>query len=359
MVETAYNWARHELRPAPPIPWNRRLAMWRRGFFAEATLLYDFPNNDPSEYLSDYRHMRCEPLVAWRWLFKHKLALRAYLLSMGLRQPETVAYIHEGQIVADPFGGSPRAISPEELAALLRKDGSEYLVKPEDGGGGRDAFLLSCEQGNLVQRRGEVVQPLDLAVYLRKLASSGLPRATLVERRIEQAGVSHTLFPGSGNTVRVLTLWSAVDREPFIPHAVQRIGTRDTVPTDNWTGGGISAPVDLGSGRLGPGRMHPFKGKRTELRYASHPDTGARIDGMVLPYWNRITETVLRAATALPFNRVAGWDVLVDRDEVPVILEANGNSDIDLHQVHGGLLRDSRTRRFFEVSGIISPARGA
>ena len=321
--------------------------MWRQGFFAESALLYDFPNNDPSEYVTDYRHLRCESVVAWRWLFKHKLALRAYLLSMGFRQPETVAYFHEGHIIADPFGGSPRAVSAAELEALLREGGTEYLVKPEDSGGGRDAFLLSCEGDRLLRRRGEVVQPLEIAAYLRELEGSGLPRATLVERRIEQAGVPHRLFPGSANTIRVLTLWSAADREPFIAHAVHRIGTRDTVPTDNWSGGGISVAVDLDSGVLGAGRRHPLKGKPTEPRYPSHPDTGAPIESTVLPYWGRVRETVLRAATALPFNRVAGWDVLVDRDEVPVILEANGNSDVDVHQVHGGLLRDERIRKFF------------
>jgi hypothetical protein len=154
MLETGYNWARHELGSAPPIPFRQRLSMWRRGFFAEAALLYDFPTNDPGEYLNDYRHLRCEPLVAWRWLYKHKLALRTRLLSMGLRQPETVAYIYEQQIVAGPLTGSPRTISPDELAALLCREGTEYLAKPEDGGGGRDAFLLRCEQGRLVRQRG-------------------------------------------------------------------------------------------------------------------------------------------------------------------------------------------------------------
>jgi hypothetical protein len=46
---------------------------------------------------------------------------------------------------------------------------------------------------------------------------------------------------------------------------------------------------------------------------------------------------------------MAGWDVLVTSGGEPVIIEGNGNSDIDLFQVHGGLLADPRIRRFHEA----------
>jgi hypothetical protein len=73
----------------------------------------------------------------------------------------------------------------------------------------------------------------------------------------------------------------------------------------------------------------------------------------VLPGWDRIRETVLRAAATMPCNRMAGWDVLVDADGVPVIIEGNGNSDVNLLQVHGGLLADPRVRRFYAAFGAV------
>ena len=190
-------------------------------------------------------------------------------------------------------------------------------MKPEDGGGGRDIFLLESRDGALVRRRGQAAEPFEPASYLRTLQNSGIPRATLVERRMLQAPFWNELFPGSANTIRVLTLWTPGEPAPFVAHAVQRMGTADTVPTDSWSGGGISAPVSLDTGRLGVGRTHPLKGAR------------------------------------LPFNPVSGWDVIVDRDGQPVILEANANSDIDLHQVHGGLLADARVRRFYQAVGVV------
>jgi hypothetical protein len=46
----------------------------------------------------------------------------------------------------------------------------------------------------------------------------------------------------------------------------------------------------------------------------------------------------------------------VDSEGVPVILEANGNSDVNLLQVHGGLLAEPRIRRFYESYGVLAPA---
>jgi hypothetical protein len=36
-----------------------------------------------------------------------------------------------------------------------------------------------------------------------------------------------------------------------------------------------------------------------------------------------------------------------------VILEANGNSDVNLLQVHGGLLRDPAIRQFYQAVGVV------
>jgi hypothetical protein len=55
----------------------------------------------------------------------------------------------------------------------------------------------------------------------------------------------------------------------------------------------------------------------------------------------------------VPFIRYAGWDVLVDDGGTPVIIEGNNNTDLDLFQVHGGLLRDPRVRRFYETCKVL------
>jgi hypothetical protein len=215
--------------------------------------------------------------------------------------------------------------------------------------------MLHYREADFWVQRGRQEDRFELEDFLTRLSyrKHGSARAILIERRLQQGDFWRGLFPDSANTLRIQTLWTPGEPAPFVARAVQRIGTADTVPTDNWSGGGISAPVELATGQLGEGRMHPLKGKRREQRFTHHPDTGAPIAGAVLPGWERVLDVVLRAAASVPFNRMAGWDVLVDREGEPVILEANGNSDVNLLQVHGGLLTDPRIRQFYQTVGVL------
>lgn len=356
-LKTGYGWLKHEKNDHSHLALSQRLAAWRRGFFAESALLYDLTRNDPRDYLSDYaRAARCREINPHNEFFNHKLVLRSFLLAMGFRQAETVALLYEGNILSNPFRGDARQIEPQELEDQLASTGRNYIVKPEDGACGQGLFLLEQRGGALIRRSGHTTAPFDLPSLLRETGSDQpRPRMTFIEEQLDQAPFWEHLFPESANTIRVLTLWTPGDAAPFIARAVQRIGTPDTVPTDNWSTGGISAPIDLESGRLGEGRLNPLKkGSATAGSVTRHPATGGQIAGAVLPYWAEIQDTVLRAAASLPFNRIAGWDVMVAPDGVPVIIEANGDSDINLLQVHGGLLADARIRRFYEVTGGVA-----
>jgi hypothetical protein len=342
------------------LPLTRKLDLWRRGFFAESETIYNLGRNNPDDYISDFQHLvHCSRINAWGGFYDHKMVLRSYLMAIGHRQANTVALILDRQILLHPYDGKACYVSAEELVDVLRRNGGEakYIVKPEDGLCGEDIFLLTHRDGQFWRQRGRAVEPLDVAGFVSQAKTSrrkGQPSATLIEERLQQGAFWARLFPESANTMRLLTLWHPSEKKPFVARAVQRVGTADTVPTDNWSGGGISVPIDPATGRLGLGRMHPVKGHRKEQVFETHPDTDAQLAGAVIPGWDRITATVLQAAGRLPFNRIGGWDVLVDASDTPIILEANGNSDVNLLQVHRGLLDEPRIRRFYEALDVIS-----
>jgi hypothetical protein len=356
-LKTGYGWLKHEKNGHVDLALSEKLNAWRRGFFAESAMLYDLARNDPRDYLSDYtRAARCREINPHNEFFNHKLVLRSFLLAMGFRQAETVALLYEGRILSNPFRGDARQMEPGALEEQLASSGRNYIVKPEDGACGRGLFLVEQQGGELVRRRGRETVPFDLPALLRETGiDQPRPRMTFIEEQLEQASFWERLFAESANSIRVLTLWTPGEPAPFIARAVQRIGTPDTVPTDNWSAGAISAPIDLESGTLGAGRVNPMKkGRGMADRVTQHPITGAQVAGAVLPHWYRVRDTVLRAAASLPFNRIAGWDVLVTSEDVPVIIEANGDTDINLLQVHGGLLADPRIRQFYEVTAGVA-----
>jgi Sugar-transfer associated ATP-grasp len=328
-----------------PFSWRHKLQWWPRGFRADTAAVYDLSRNDWRDYVSDYaRVYRCVNINPARAFFDQKLMLRAFLLAQGFPQTETLAFSDRGHVLLNPLSDRPTPVSIHELERLLLEDGGRFVVQPEGRGRGTGVFLVTSDNGVLTRQRGRDVAPF-------KLAHCEGP--TLVERMIEQGAFWRALSPLSANTIRAVTMWTPGDAAPFIGCAVQRIGTADTMPTDNWSGGGICARIDVATGRMGMGRMHPLKSGRTRTEYEAHPDTGARIHGVVIPHWDTVRDTVLRAATTLPSNRYIGWDVFVDDAGRAIIGEGSANTDVNLLQVHGGLLADPAVRRFYESCGAL------
>jgi hypothetical protein len=328
-----------------PFPLTSKVRAWRHGFQAESAALYDFPRNDPRDYVSEYqRSYRCSKINPENDIFRLKLMWRSFMLNMGFPQAETVAVVTAHDILMHPFSDRRRYVSYGEFERLLAEDGGRFIVKPEGGERGVGVLALQARDGVLLSQHGPEARPIRRADY---------GRLAIVERMLVPHQFWRDLFPQSTNTIRALTLWTPGDELPFLARAVQRVGTRATMPTDNWSGGGVCAPIDLATGRLGKARIHPLAASGSREPFTHHPDSGARIEGGVLPHWDAVRETVLRAATTLPVNRYIGWDVLVDESGAPVIIEANGNTGLQMVQVESGLLTDPAIRRFYERCGVV------
>ena len=338
-------WMAREEKPRAKFPWRDKLHWWPRGFLAESASLYDLPRKNASDYVTDYarrhRFRKINPVPA---IFDHKLLMRVALLQAGFAQAETVATIAPGHIQLWPLGDERRTVSTAELTERLLADGGPFVIKPESSTRGQGVAILERANGALVQRRGLHAQPFALRTG---------PGIRIIERMLVQGEFWQRLNPTSANSIRIVTMWTPGDTAPFVGMAVQRIGTSATAPTDNFSGGGVCAPIDLATGRLGAARRKPEHGGGAHVVYTHHPDSGVPIEGEVVPHWDKVCDTVVRATQALPYIRYAGWDVLVDDTGTPVIIEGNNNTDVNLFQVHGGLLRDPRVRRFYEACGVL------
>jgi hypothetical protein len=172
----------------------------------------------------------------------------------------------------------------------------------------------------------------------------------LVCEFIEQAPYAAELYPGSANTLRMLSMWDPETDEPFVTFAVQRIGTERSAPVDNFSRGGLSAEVDLVSGELNQAVHSPYTGSLDW--HDTHPETGAQIAGVEVPDWRALRDGILDIAAQFPQLPYVGWDVLITDEGEFTIIEANSCTDVTL-QVHRPLLDDPRARRFYEHHDII------
>ncbi len=323
-------------------PLAEKLRWWPRGFRVQSARLYGFPAIDPGDYVPDfivsYRHDRFNPAEA---LFTHKLARRAMLLASGAEQLETVAVLWRGRVVLQPFSAGHHSISPVELERWLIADGGDFVIKPESDERGRGVALIRSENGRLLQRSGPGERPFTIEEYANRL--------TMVERQAEQAAFWRDFFPETVNTIRLLTIWPR-DARPFLAAATQKIGTDASVPADNFARGGLAATIDVETGRLRAARMR----RDVRERIARHPETGAPIEGVVLPGWPELAAEILRIASGFPGDCFVGWDVFRDSAGSIVVIEANGGTaSVQIMQLERGLLRDPRVRAFYEEIGVL------
>jgi hypothetical protein len=83
-------------------------------------------------------------------------------------------------------------------------------------------------------------------------------------------------------------------------------------------------------------------------RYEAHPESGARIAGVFLPFWTEVREGLLEVCRAVPFLRYVGWDIIITEDGFK-ILEGNNHSGVNSIQTHAPLLVNPAVRRFYNA----------
>ena len=365
VVETL---AGREVVSGVPLPLSRRLSLWRHGFTSRSGVLFGVGPGTYDDYLSDYRLELLDDLGGdWGDVPANKLA--GHLLFGASREhlPDLYGVVDDGHVYRDyptvvspptsgvDAGDRPAQPTDDGLGQASHREAGEWVAsvldetgtlvcKPAYGFGGEGVHVCRATEDGVVvdgerRSRGAFVEWVD-----------GLS-ATLVTGYVEQADYAARLFPDAVNTLRVLTLWDPETDAPFVADAVQRIGTQESAPVDNWSRGGLSAAVRE-DGTLSAGARWDADSRRLEW-FESHPDGGAQIEATTVPDWDAIRAGVLDLARTVPYLPRVGWDVVVTGDGEFVLLELNGHAGIETLQVHRPHLDDSRVRRVYESYGAI------
>lgn len=355
--------AKYELKwgPSVDISWNRRLWLWRRGFTSESDLLFDINEENYRDFLSTVEQERSMDIASdWTPTASNKLVGHLLYGSVPEHLPELYGLIEKGTLKRiSPTMDVPAWQQRSESASAAtdggrvpQYEGSEWVDSYLDE---RNALVLKPvygRAGNGVLVCRKVPDSNEYEVNgTRKTRSEfvalveGLDEYLATEF-VEQADYADRLFPDATNTLRVMTFWDYEADEPFIPAVVQRIGSRESAPTDNWSGGGISAELTE-DGTLGRGAQ--WLSSEGEVRwFDTHPDTGSQITGASVPNWSTMREQILELASMYPYFPKVGWDILPTGDGTFKIIELNPRAGTRSIQVHSPLLEDPRVRRFYE-----------
>src|SRR5439155_15525718 len=126
----------------------------------------------------------------------------------------------------------------------------------------------------------------------------------LVEEYLLQDPAWARFNASSVNTVRPWTVFR--HGQAITLFAYFRMGRRGSLVDNIWAGG-LVASVDLSTGRLSAAH----DGEPTRRTFSVHPDTGAQIEGAVLPRFHEVQELAGRCVTVFPHLNFSRLDIAI------------------------------------------------
>lgn len=200
-------------------------------------------------------------------------------------------------------------ISKEEAISRCQNLGGAVIKPTLFGHWGEGVKLFHTDNGHIPE--------LDISVAD---LFSNYNKNFIIQSKLEQHPDLAKLNPSSVNTIRVLSYRR--ENEVIILYAVIRIG-RMGKTVDNETAGGIKADIDLATGRI---KGLAF-GNSTE-KDMPQTDSGVVLDKYLIPSFPKVLEFVKDLHQRLPFFKLVGWDISVDTNGNPVMIEWNRSAEL-------------------------------
>lgn len=191
----------------------------------------------------------------------------------------------------------------------------QFVVKPARGSGGGGIVLVTDRlKEGFVKPSGEVILKEDLVYHISGILSGiysleGLEDRALIEGLVIPDPIFAAITYQGVPDIRIIVYQGV----PLM--AMVRLPTRSSDGKANLHQGAIGVGIDLKSGRTGKGVHH-------SLVIDCHPDTGNPVGDIPVPYWEKMLGMAARSSemTGLGF---LGVDLVVDRDQGPLLLEFN------------------------------------
>ncbi len=222
---------------------------------------------------------------------------------------------HARQIPAPATYGVVRRQGDIRRLRDILEGRADFVVKPAQGAEGRGIVVAAGHDAEaVITPMGHRISWPDLGYHVATILSglyslAGQTDVAILEERI----IPHPLFEGIavGGTpdIRVV-LYRHV---PVM--AMVRLPTRASGGRANLHQGAVAAGVDLRSGRT-------LGGVCRDRAIALHPDTGAPIQGCVIPDFHLLLMAAMHLADGLELGYL-GVDFVLDAARGPVVLEAN------------------------------------
>jgi hypothetical protein len=236
-------------------------------------------------------------------------------LGLAMRVPETVARVLRGRL-AD----ANRAPSTVEEAVGRASEGGETEV------------ILKQAIGSMAGKAVKVVPVSELPSALAPLLGKReLFNDHVVQRLVRQHESLAAFNPTSVNTLRIMTYRSRAG-VVLVSSVFRAGGVGNRV--DNQSRGGVAVGIVEGVLRE---TGHAGADHTGYTALEAHPGSGVRFAGFVVPGWRAAVEACIASHCRIPTLDLLSWDVAIDTDSQPVLIEINTVlQSLLMHQMENG-----------------------
>lgn len=211
-----------------------------------------------------------------------------------------------------------KPVNINEAINEIGKNGKQLIIKPSiDSGGGKKVVAFKVT-GHTTSYNNLSIEEL-LKVYKKDF---------IVQEFLEQSDTMGKLNPSSLNTLRVISYLN--DDGVNIISTTARVGGLNS-HTDNYSSGGLLCGVD-DDGKI------KTKGYSKKGEALDHTFSGAELMGYVVPNYNLVVDMVKSVHVRLPYFKLVSWDIAINKDNKPVLVEYNTyNQGLEVQIVTGPL----------------------
>lgn len=227
-----------------------------------------------------------------------------------VKQPQSIMHNVNGRFYESILGGVELPVN-QAIDKLLAEP--EYIVKPAiESGRGRDVTLVKGEK-----TKYEIQGILD-----------GFGADYVIQRLVTQHPTLSLLNPTSLNTCRVYTYRPVGKTEYVVLGAAVRFGGKGAYRDNACTGGGFCKVHTDGH----------IDDRICQYRFWDRRSLSEEkgLKNLIFPSYDAVIDTCLKMHRSLPYLDLIGWDIAVDEDGTPVLIELNQYPDCEFIQLFNG-----------------------
>jgi len=214
------------------------------------------------------------------------------------------------------------------LAELLSSY-EDFVVKPCRGSGGEGILVIASRDkkpDHFIRASQQIISLEELQYHIRNTihglySLGGQPDEAIIEYRVKVDPLFTDIAVRGVPDIRVITFLGV----PVM--AMLRLPTYRSGGRANLHQGAVGVGIEMSSGRT-------MKGVQKTTVISKHPDTGATLEGVQLPGWDKI----LRMASTVQTESKLGYlgvDIVLDEEKGPLILEINARPGLAVQIANG------------------------